>query len=92
MIQYVIEMFFIAFGFNGDTWQIEAHHTEVVTSVMDLFAILFVCAQETAAAHGCFKGAGDFDDLVVIQNIRVHPFAGTFQRKLFDVVIRIVWL
>ena len=58
---------------------------------MDLFAILFVSAQETAAAHGGFKGAGDFDDLVVIQNIRIHPFAGAFQRKLFDIVIRVVW-
>ena len=59
---------------------------------MDLFAIFFVSAQETATAHWGFKGAGDFDDLVVIQNIRVHPFAGTFQSKLFDIIIRIVWL
>ena len=60
---------------------------------MDLLAVLiFVHAEEAAAAHWRFKRTRDFYHLVVVEDIRVHTLARTLQRQLFDVIVRIAKL
>ncbi len=56
---------------------------------MNLLAILFINAQEAAAAHGRFERAGDFHHLIVIEDVGIHPLAGTLQRQLLDIVVNV---
>ncbi len=57
---------------------------------MDLFPVLiFIHAEEAAAAHRGFKGAGHLHHLIVVKDIRVHALACTLQRQLLDIVVGI---
>ena len=91
-IQQFPERGFVAFGFQRDARQVQADDAQVVTPVVDLFAVLFVHAEEAAAAHWGFKRAGHFHDLIVVEDVRVHAFARALQRQLFDVVVRVIKL
>ena len=80
-------------GFQRDTRQVEADNAEVVTPVVNLFAVLvFPHAEEAATAHRRFERTGHFHYLIVVQDVRIHALACTFQRQLFDVVVRIAKL
>ena len=80
-------------SFQRDTRQVKADNAEVVTAIVDLFAVLvFPYAQEAAAAHRRFEGAGHFNHLIVVQDIRIHTLARALQRQLLDVIVRIAKL
>lgn len=80
-------------GFQRDTRQVEADNAEVVTAIVNLFAVLvFPHAEEAATAHWRFERTGDFDYLIVVQDVRIHTLARALQRQLFDVVVRIAKL
>ena len=89
--QTLVEQFpergFILFGFQRDARQVQADHADVVTAFVDHLTVFFVHAEEAAAAHRRFERAGDFNYLIVIQNIRVHALAGAFQCQLLNVVV-----
>ena len=80
---------FIAFRLQRDARQVQANHAEVIAPVVDLLAVLFINAKETAAAHRRFKRAGHFHNLIVVEDIRVHALARALQRQLFDVIVRV---
>ena len=87
-IQLAPKVRFIA-RLQGDARQVEAHHTDVVASLVDQLAILLVGAEEGAAAHGGLEGAGHLDHLIMVEDVRVHPLGGTLQRQPLDVVVGI---
>ena len=92
-IQQRPEFRFIAFRLQRDARQVQADDAQVVAPVVDLLAVfIFVHAEEAAAAHWRFKRTGHFDDLIVVQDVRVHALARALQRQLFDVVVRIAKL
>lgn len=77
LVQQRPESGFVAFRFQRDTRQVQADNAEVVAPIVYLFAVLvFPYTEETAAAHRRFKRPGDFHYLIVVENIRVHAFAG----------------
>ncbi len=90
-IETIPEVRFIT-GFQGNARQVEAHHTKVVATFVDQLAILLVGTEEGAATHGGLEGAGHFHDLVVVEDVRIHPLGGTLQRQLLDVVVGIALL
>ncbi len=90
-VQLVPEIRFIA-GFQGNAWQVEAHHAEVVATFVDQLAILLVGTEERAATHRGLEGAGHLHHLVVVEDIRVHPLGSALQRQLLDVVVGIALL
>ena len=93
LIQQFPEFSFTTFCLQRDARQVEADHAQVVTPVVDLLAVfILVHAEEAAAAHWRFKRTGDFDDLIVVQDVRVHALARALQRQLFDVVVRVTKL
>ncbi len=90
-VQLVPEIRFIA-RFQGDAWQVEAHHPQVVTPLVDQLAVLLIGTEEGSAAHGGLEGAGHLDHLVVVEDVRVHPLGGALQRQLLDVVVGVALL
>ncbi len=92
-IQQFPECGFVAFCFQRDARQVKANHAQVVTPVVDLFAVFVLPhAEEAAAAHWRFERTGDFDHLIVVENVRIHALARALQRQLFNVVVRIAKL
>src|SRR5436190_1534369 len=83
---------FIAFSFQRDARKVEADNPQIVTSVVNLFPVFFIYAQEAAAAHRGLKGTGNFYYLIVVQDVRIHALAGALQRQLLDVVVGIAEL
>ena len=90
-IETIPEVRFVT-GFQGNARQVEAHDTQVVATFVDQLAILLVGTEEGAATHGGLEGAGHFHDLVVVEDVRIHPLGGTLQRQLLDVVVGIALL
>ena len=87
-IQLVPEVRLVA-GSQGDARQVEAHDPQVVAPFMDQFTILFISAEEGTTAHGSLEGAGHLHDLVMVEDVRVHPLGGALQGQLLDVVVGI---
>ncbi|MNG94504.1 hypothetical protein D3C79_535160 [compost metagenome] len=92
LIQQLPEAVFVTLGLQSDTRQVQADHADIVAAIVDLLAVFFIGAEEAAATHRRFKGTGDLDHLIVIENVWIHAFAGTFQRQLFDVVVGVTKL
>ena len=91
LVEQLPEAVLVAVGFQGDARHVDGDDTEVHAPVFDILAGLGVdpALQEGTAAHRGFEGAGDFDDVVVEDDIRVHALGGAFERQLLHVVVRV---
>lgn len=80
-------------GLEGDAGQVERDDTEVHAPFDDVLAVLVLPAlEERAAAHRRLEAARELDDLVVAEHVRVHPLGRALERRLLDVVVRVVRL
>ena len=91
VIQQIVEMGLIT-RLKSDAWQVEADNPQIIASLMDLLAILFIDTEEATAAHRRLEGAGYLDDLIVVENVWIHALGGALQCQFLDVVIDIACL
>ena len=91
LVEQLPEAVLVAVGLKGDTRHVDGDDAEVHAAVFDILAGLGVdpTLQEGTAAHRGLEGAGDLDDVVVEDDIRVHALGGAFERQLLHVVVRV---
>ena len=92
-VEDLVELLLVMVGLNRDAREVEAHDAEVVAAVDLLHSVSVQPLREEApAAHRVLEGSGDADNLLVVEDVRVHALGGALQRELLDIVVGIALL
>ena len=85
------EPLLVAVRLQGDARKVHAHHAEIETPVLDVLAGLGVRPRlkERTASHRGLEATGDFDDVLIEDDIRVHALGGALERQPLHVVVRV---
>ncbi|MPM97639.1 hypothetical protein SDC9_144814 [bioreactor metagenome] len=93
LLEDVPECFRIPFGLQGDSRDVQRHDPKIHPTGIDFISVfVFPALQEGTATHRCLETACQFNDLIVHQHIRIHPFRGASDGQLFDVIVWILRL